>query len=87
VLVNLTPTQGAAAYDLLYARKKPGGALVLSDVAGLGDRAFEIVGPSTASIYVDKGGALVLVMVEIRAATSAPTTQALALARTATERV
>jgi hypothetical protein len=87
VLVNLTPTQGNAAYDLMHSNPTPGHALVLADVPGLGDRAFELSGPNTASVYFDKGDALVLVMVEIRTATSPPKSQALALAKTAADRI
>jgi Protein of unknown function (DUF3558) len=87
VLVNVTPTQGKAAYDLMHSKSNLGHGLVIADVAGLGDRAFQITGPNTASIYIDKGDALVLVMVEIRTATSPPKDQALALAKTAANRV
>jgi hypothetical protein len=84
VLVNLTPTRGKAAYDLMRGNPKVGHAV---DVQGLGDRAFEISGPNTASIYFDKGDALVLVMVEIRSATSPPMGQARALAKSAADRI
>ena len=87
VLVNLTPTQGKAAYDLMHGRSNPGGVMVLSDVSGLGDRAFQLLGPHTASMYIDKGDAMVLVMVEIRTAAAPPKTQVLALARTAADRL
>ena len=87
VLVNVTPSQGKAAYDLMHSKSNLGHGLVVADVAGLGDKAFEISGPNTASIYFDKGDVLVLVMVEIRTATSPPQGQALALAKTAANRV
>ena len=87
VLVNLTPTQGKAAYDLMHSNPNLGHTLVLADVAGLADRAFEVSGPNTASVYFDKGDALVLVMVEIRTASSPPKSQALALAKTAVDRI
>ena len=87
VLVNLTPSQGKAAYDLMHSNPNLGHAVVVADVAGLGDRAFELSGPNTASVYFDKGDVLVLVMVEIRTATSPPQGQALALAKTAANRV
>jgi hypothetical protein len=86
VLVNLTPSQGRAAYDLMH-NTSLGHAVVVADVGGLGDRAFEISGPNTASVYFDKGDALVLVMVEIRIATAPPKGQALALAMTAANRI
>jgi hypothetical protein len=87
VLVNLSPTQGKAAYDLMHSKSNLGHGLVVAEVAGLGDRAFEITGPNTASIYFDKGDALVLVMVEIRTASSPPKAQVLALATTAASRI
>ncbi len=87
VLVNLTPTQGKAAYDHMHSSPNLSQAGVVADLAGLGDRAFEISGPNTASIYFDKGDALVLVMVEIRTATSPPKAQVLALAKTAANRI
>jgi hypothetical protein len=87
VLVNVTPSQGKAAYDLMHRKSNLGHGLVVADVAWLGDKAFEISGPNTASIYFDKGDVLVLVMVEIRTATSPPQGQALALAKTAAHRV
>jgi Protein of unknown function (DUF3558) len=87
VLVNVTPSQGNAAYDLMHSKSNLGHGLVVADVAGLGDRAFQVSGPNTASVYFDKGDVLVLVMVEIRTGTSPPKGQALALAKTAANRV
>jgi hypothetical protein len=84
VLVNLTPRRGKAAYDLMHNNPKLGHAV---DAEGLGDRAFEISGPNTASIYFDKGDALVLVMVEIRSSTTPPMGQARTLAKSAADRV
>lgn len=86
VLVNLTPAQGTAAYDMMHG-KTAGNGVAVVDVAGVGDRAFEISGPSTDSIYFDKGDALVLVTVTIHTATSPPKDQALALARAAAGRI
>ena len=87
VLVNLTPTLGQSAYDLMHKRPKISEAGVVADVPGLGDRAFEISGHGTASIYVDKGDSMVLVMVEIRSAATPPSKQVLALATTAAGRL
>jgi hypothetical protein len=84
VLVNLTPTRGRAAYDLMHDNPKVGHVV---DADGFGDRAFEVSGPNTASIFFDKGDALVLVMVELRSAASPPMRQARALAKTAADRV
>jgi hypothetical protein len=84
VLVNLTPTRGKAAYDLMHSNPKVGHVV---DANGYGDRAFEVSGPNTASIYFDKGDALVLVMVELRSAATPPMGQARALAKTAADRV
>lgn len=86
VLVNLTPAQGAAAYDMMHGNTA-GNGVAVADVAGVGDRAFEISGPNTDSIYFDKGDALVLVTVTIHTATSPPKDQALALARAAAGRI
>ena len=87
VLVNLNPSQGKPFYD--HARNDPklSEAGAVTDVAGVGDRAFGIFGHGTASIYFNKGDALVLVMVAIRTAPSPPKAQALALAKTAAGRV
>jgi hypothetical protein len=87
VLVNLTPTRGRAGYDLMRKNPKLGHTVDVAAVSGVGDRAFEITGPNTASIYFDKGDALVLVMVTIRKATSPPKGQVLALAKTAAGRI
>ena len=86
VLVNLNPTMGKAAYDHMRG-SKIGQAGAVADVPGLGDRAFGISGPNTASVYINTGDALVLVMVEIRSATSPPTAQARALAAIAAGRL
>ena len=87
VLVNLNPSQGKAFYD--HARNDPklSQAGAVTDVAGVGDRAFGIFGHGTASIYFNKGDALVLVMVAIHTATSPPKAAAVALATTAAGRV
>jgi hypothetical protein len=85
VLVNLTPAQGATAYDMMHG-KTAGNGVAVADVAGVGDRAFEISGPNADSIYFNKGDALVLVTVTIHTATSPPKDQALALARAAAGR-
>ena len=86
VLVNLNPTQGKSFYDHARNDPKVSQAGAVADVAGVGDRAFGIFGHGAASIYFNKGDALVLVMVEIRTATSPPRDQALALAKTAANR-
>jgi hypothetical protein len=87
VLVNLTPSRGKAAYDLMHNNPKVADAGTVADVTGLADRAFGISGHGTVSIYFNKGDALVLVMVEIHTATAPPKAQALALASTAASRV
>ena len=81
VLVNVTPTRGVAAYELVHSNPN----LHSVDVAGLGDKAFEVSGPSTAGIYFTKGDALVVVTVTIRSASSA-SDQTVALAKTAASR-
>lgn len=87
VLVNLTPTLGQSAYDMMHSNPKLSEAGVVADVPGLGDKAFEISGHGTASIYVDKGDSLVVVMVSIRSAAAPPSKQVLALATTAAGRL
>jgi hypothetical protein len=87
VLVNLNPSQGKPFYDHTRNNPKVSQAGAVTDVAGVGDRAFGIFGHGTASIYFNKGDALVLVMVEIRTASSPPKAQALALAKTAASRI
>jgi hypothetical protein len=87
VLVNLNPTQGKPSYDRAHNSPKVSQAGVLTEVAGVGDRAFGISGHGAASIYFTKGDALVLVMVEILNAPTPPKAQALALAKTAADRV
>jgi hypothetical protein len=82
LLVNLTPTRGKAAYDLVHNSTE----LHAVDLAGVGDRAFEVSGPGTAGIYFTKGDALVVVSVTMRTATP-PEDQALALAKIAQSRV
>ena len=83
VLVNLTPTQGKAAYELMHSHTQSGHAVDLADADGSGDPGFEITGPGTASVYVQKGDALILVMVAIHGATAPPVAQALVLVKTA----
>ncbi len=87
VLVNVNPSQGKPFYDHARSDPKVSQAGAVADVAGVGDRAFGIFGHATASIYFNKGDALVLVMVEIRTASSPPKAQALALAKTAASRI
>ena len=87
VLVNLNPTMGKAAYDHMRTNPKISEAGAVADIAGVGDRAFGISGHNTASIYINTGDTLVLVMVEIRSAASPPTGQARALAAIAAGRL
>lgn len=87
VLVNLNPSQGKSFYDHTRNDPKVSQAGAVTDVAGVGDRAFGIFGHGTASIYFNKGDALVLVMVAIGTASSPPKVQALALAKTAASRI
>jgi len=86
VLVNHTPTQGKAAYDLIRGGRL-GAAITITDTPGLGDRALEASRDGMASYYVAKGDALLLVMVSISRATTPPQAQALALAQAATARL
>jgi Protein of unknown function (DUF3558) len=84
VLVNLTPTRGKAGFDLMHSSPK---LTHVTNVPGVGDRAFAVSGPNTAGIYFDKGDALVVVMISSLAATAAPKAEVLALAKTAAGRM
>ena len=87
VLVNLNPTRGRAAFDLMHNNPKLHNAkLHAVDVSGVGDRALGISGPGTSSIYFNKGDALVVISVAIRTAPS-PNAQALSLAKIAASRL
>ena len=87
VLVNLTPAQGGPAYDNLRDNPQTGQAGAIVDVAGIGDRAFEVGSHGSAGIFFNKGDALVVVSVVISSATSPPMEQAVSLATTAASRV
>jgi hypothetical protein len=86
VLVNLTPARGKLAYDRMHGAPTPDKRVTVSDVAGVGDRAFAITAPHTAGIYFNSGDSLVLVSVMGRTAT-APERQAVAMAKTAAGRI
>ena len=87
VLVNLTPSRGAAAYDHMRASPKLAEAGAVADVAGVGDRAFGVYRHGEASIWINQGDDLLLVMVAIQSAPSSPKGQALALAKVASSRL
>lgn len=86
VLANLTPTRGIAGYDLVHYNPKVSQSMHVVDITGVGDRAFETTAPHTASIYFDKGDALLLVMVETQTL-APPVAQVLALAKSAAGRI
>jgi hypothetical protein len=87
VLVNLLPSQGQAAYDRMRNNPKLSAAGAVADVPGVGDHAFGISGHGQASIWINKGDSLLLVMVAIQAAPNPPKDQALALATAAASRL
>ena len=87
LLVNVTPTRGRAGYDLMHDNPKVSQSGAVATLPGVGDRAFELTGPGTASIYFNKGDVLVLVSVVIHTAAAPPMAQALSLAKTAAGRV
>jgi hypothetical protein len=87
LLVNFTPSQGRAGYDLVHSHQQPGQNVSVVDIAGVGDRAFEVSGPNTAGIYANKGDALVVVTITIQGATSPPKGPVLALAKLAAGRL
>ena len=85
--VNVLPVRGSAAYDrvhtdpLLVSRT----GFRITDVNGLGDRAFELSGPHTDALYFAKGNALIVVV--LTAPTTPPKGAALALAKIAAGRL
>lgn len=87
VLVNLTPSQGKASYGNFRNNPQTGNAGAMVDVAGVGDRAFEVGSHGSAGIYFNKGDALVVLSVVIGSAASPPMKQALSLAKTAASRI
>jgi hypothetical protein len=87
VLVNLTPTNGRAGYDLVRANQKPGDAATIADISGVGDRAFEVSGHNTAGIFFNRGDAVVTISVTIQTATSPPHAVALSIAKLAASRL
>ena len=87
VLVNLIPSQGPAAYDRMHSNPKLAQAGTISEVSGVGDRAFRISGHGQSSIWISQGDSLALVMVAIHSAATAPDTQALALAKVVSGRL
>lgn len=87
LLVNLTPTQGRAGYDMLRNNRRPGGQTTVADITGVGDRAFEVSAHNTAGIFFTKGDALIAVSVTIQRASTPPRASALALAQLAASRL
>ncbi len=87
LLVNLTPTQGKAGYDLIRHNRQLDSQISVVDIAGVGDRAFEVSQRNTAGIYVNKGDAVITISLSIQTATSPPHASALALAKIAASRV
>ena len=87
LLVNLTPTQGRAGYDMLRKNRRPGGPTTVADITGVGDRAFEVSAHNTAGIFFTKGDALIAVSVTIQRASTPPRASALALAQLAASRM
>lgn len=87
VLVNLTPSQGKASYDNFRNNPQTGKAGAMVDVAGVGDKAFEVGSHGSAGIFINKGDALVVLSVVIGNAATPPMKQALSLATTAASRL
>lgn len=87
LLVNLTPSRGRAGYDIVHSHEGAGQNVRAVDIAGVGDRAFEVTGPHTAGIYANKGDALLVVTITKQAALDPPTVPVLALARLAASRL
>ena len=87
LLVNLTPTNGRAGYDNLRKARKPGAAVTVADLTGVGDRAFQVSERNTAGIFFNQGDAVVAVSLTIATATSPPLAHTLALAKLAAGRL
>ena len=87
LLVNLTPTQGRAGYDMLRQNRRPGGQTTVADIGGVGDRAFEVSAHNTAGIFFTKGDVLIAVSLTIQRASTPPRASALALAKLAASRL
>jgi hypothetical protein len=87
VLVNITPTQGKLAYDNMRNNPDAGKAGSVIDVAGVGDKAFEVDSHGSAGIFFRKGDALVAVSVVFYLAASPPTDQVRALAKLVAGRI
>ena len=87
VLVNITPTQGKLAYDNMRNNPDAAKAGAVVDVAGVGDKAFEVDSHGSAGIYFHKGDALVAVSVVFYLAATPPTDQVRALAKVVAGRI
>jgi hypothetical protein len=87
VLVNITPTQGKLAYDNMRNNPDAAKAGSVVDVAGVGDKAFEVDSHGSAGIFFRKGDALVVVSVVFYLAASPPTDQVRALAKVIASRI
>jgi hypothetical protein len=87
VLVNITPTQGKLAYDNMRNNPNIGKTGSVVDVAGVGDKAFEVDSHGSAGIFFRKGDALVAVSVVFYLAASPPTDQVRALAKLVASRI
>ena len=85
--MNITPTNGRAGYDLIRSHRKPGSAVTVADVPGVGDRAFQVSARNTAGIFFTKGDAVVAVSVTIQRATTPPLARAVGLAKIAAARL
>ncbi len=85
--VNLTPSHGRGGYDHIHNNPSGRATAHFVDLTGVGDRAFEIAQRNTAGIFFNKGDAVVAVSLSIRAATSPPAGQAVALAKIAASRL
>lgn len=87
LLVNLTPSRGRAGYDIVHSHQKAGQNVRAVDIAGVGDRAFEVTAPHTAGIYANKGDALIVVTITSPTAPDSPTVPVLALAKLVASRL
>ncbi len=87
LLVNLTPSHGRAGYDHIHNNPSGRATVHVVDLTGVGDRAFEVAQHNSVGIVFSKGDAVVAVSLLIRAATSPPAGQALALAKIAASRL
>ena len=82
---HANPRQACLRQHAQQPGRRQAGSVV--DVAGVGDKAFEVDSHGSAGIFFRKGDALVAVSVVFYLAASPPTDQVRALAKTVASRI